>query len=508
MNDSRTKNAVLNILCGVVVQILNLAILFIGRAVFAHFLDVSYLGINGLYSNIFSVLALAELGLGNVIQFFLYKPVLLDDKERINSLVKYFRKLYFIIAGVIFGAGVALIPTLKYIVNSDLSDAELIFYYVLFLINSVVSYFSAHNIALLAAYQDTRLQKYTVLITNFVAQIVQIFVLVYLHSYAVYVVVTVLATGLNVVIINSICNSRFKNIFSHKAMQPSDEDKHYIIDNIKSTFVYKIGATIINNTDNILISMIISTAAVGYYSNYYMVVMAIQGFITIITNSLISAVGNLSASGNVKRMQEVFNVMLLIYHAIAAFGAISFYYLFDDLIPLWLGERFLLDRPTTFAIAFSFYLTNSISPIWMFREANGLFDKVKYLLLATASVNIIFSIILGKYFGMMGILLATSIARIVTQVWYEPKIIYSNIFKSSQSDYWKKEFKYVFITILAMIASGSIIRIMQHGFGWMIIKGCLIGVICSCFFAFGTRNTDEFKELARIIKRIFRNGIR
>lgn len=502
MSNSRTKNAILNIVVGFVSQMGILLLSFVGRAVFVQFLDISYLGINGLYSNILSVLALAELGLGNVIQFFLYKPVAENNKPLINSLVKYFQKLYFIIAIVVFILGVAFIPFLKYIVNSDLSQKELIIYYVLFLLNSVISYFAAHKIALFAAYQDIRLQKYTMLITNFLAQILHIVVLYICHSYVLYVVVTVLATIINAVLINVISNKRYSFLRLQKVENIPKVYRKHIVENIKSTFVYKIGATIVNNTDNILISIIISTAAVGLYSNYFMVVAAIQGFISIITTSLISGIGNLSAIGNVKRMKSVFNTLLLAYHVIAIFGAVSLYFLFDDLISIWLGNQFLLDKFTVFAISFSFYLTNAISPIWMFREANGLFKKVKYLLIATSVANIVLSILLGRIWGMAGILLATSVARIVTQVWYEPKILYSIVFKVSQKSYWLRETWYSILSIIAVFFCWQVTLCLPHSFLWMLLKGILFLVICILTYGIGNAKTAEIQEVLGFAKKL------
>lgn len=500
MSNSRRKNAILNIIVGIASQCGILLLSFVGRRIFLYYLSVDYLGINGLYSNILSVLALAELGLGNVTQFFLYKPVAENNEGLISYLVRYFRKLYSFIAGAVLVLGIALIPFLKFIVNSDLTQNELIIYYILFLMNSVVSYFSADKQALLAAYQDNRLQRYVLLATNIFAQIAYIVVLVIWHSYIFYVSVTLLSSIINVIVINSICTYKYPYLKNRLDEVPKEFNKSYILENIKSTFVYKIGATVVNNTDNILISVMISTAAVGLYSNYYMVVMAVQSFIAIVTTSLISGIGNLSATGNKKRLLEVFDGMQLFYHFIAAAGGISFFFLFDELIEAWLGARFVLGSFTVFAIVISFYQTNVISPIWMFREANGLFGKVKYLLLITAGINVICSIGMGKIWGMAGILLATSIARGVTQLWYEPKILFKNVFNISTKRYWLKQARYMTLTLLSALICWGVSWIAPHGFGWLLIKLGIYFGVCFIVFILGMIKTEEFFEMKRIGK--------
>lgn len=502
MNTSRSINASKNIIVGVIAQIITLILSVVSRKIFVTFLSADYLGINGLYSNILSVLALAELGLGNVAQYFLYKPVAEKNYVEITNLVYYFKKLYRIIALVVLIIGLLLIPFLNVVVNSNLNQSELIVYYVLFLINSVVSYFSADKIALLAANQDNRLQKYVAICSTIIFQIIYIFVLMLWHNYTIYVLVTILCTLLNVITINMICYKRYPYISKRYVTNSIQIDKKKIINDIKATFLYKIGATVVNNTSNIMISVIISTTMVGIYSNYYMIVVALQGFIAIVSKALVSGIGNLGVVNNNKRMQAVFNLMLLLYNFIAAFGGISLFLLFNDFIPIWLGNDFILEKPVVFAIAFNFYLTNAISPLWIFREANGLFKKVKYLFLYTAAFNILFSIILGKILGLFGILLAPSLSRIVTQVWYEPYVLYKNLFHASSRIYWIKQLKYLLLTVASLMICNYVQIELPSEFVFIIIKALLFFLITALFFLLGVAKTDEFLEIIERLKKI------
>ena len=145
MSNSRSKNALLNIVFGYAAQMGILILSFVGRRIFLRFLSIDYLGINGLYSNILTVLSLAELGLDTAVLYSLYKPVADNDIPLINSLLKYFKKIYTVLAVGIFAVGLALIPFLKFIVKSSLNDNSLIIFYLLFLVNTVASYFVAQG---------------------------------------------------------------------------------------------------------------------------------------------------------------------------------------------------------------------------------------------------------------------------------------------------------------------------------------------------------------------------
>lgn len=502
MKASRSRNAAKNVVVGVIAQLITLALSVVSRRIFVNFLSTEYLGVNGLYSNILSVLALAELGVGSVTQFFLYKPVAENDYDQITYLVRYFRKLYVVIAAAVLTLGLLLIPFLNLIVNSDLSQNELILYYLLFLINSVVSYFSADKIALLAANQDNRLQKYIAIGSSIVFQLMYILVLMLWHNYTIYVTVTILCTLSNVIVVNWISYKRYPYLRNKEVHCSKPVDKKKITNDLKATFLYKIGATIVNNTSNIMISIMVSTAMVGLYSNYYMIVVAIQGFIAIVSKALVSGIGNLSVSKDTKRMREVFNAILLTYNIIAVFGGVSLYLLFNDFIPIWLGEEYLLELPVVFVISFSFYLTNAISPLWIFREANGLFKKVKYLFLYTALFNIVFSIILGKLWGVFGILLAPSLARIVTQVWYEPRVVYRSLFGTSSMQYWGKQLRYFACAAIALLGCYYVHSVMPHSFVFILLKAVFFLLIVCLVFALGSFRTAEFYELIARVKRV------
>ena len=495
--NSRTKNVLLNINIGFLTQFGSLMLAFIGRRIFVQYLSQDYLGINGLYTNILSILSLAELGIGNVVQFYLYKPVLENNYDLIRSLLQFFRKVYYAIALVIFIIGMSLVPILKFIVSSNLSYEELVIYYILFLLNSIATYFTAHKTALLIANQENRIQQLVSFVTNILLQILHIAVLVLWHSYIYYVFATLISTIIDKVITTTLCNQRYP--YLKEKGKTINFDKKIIRENVTSTFLYKISTTIINNTDNILISILVNTTAVGLYSNYCMIVSGVTSILSIVTLSFISSIGNLSAEGNKKRMLEVFDILLLFYHFIATFCSICFFFLFNDFICIWLGKEFLFDTGTVFTIVFNFYISYAVSPIWMFREANGMFKEVKYLLAFTALANIILSLKLGYIWGTMGILLATSIAKGMTIIWYEPQILFRYVFQKSIWHYWFRQTKYLIFSGIGVFLCEKIATSFPGNFAFILLKSFLFLLVNACLFTAGTWTTKENREVRQLL---------
>ena len=82
-NESRTKKLVRNSFAGTIAFCVQIIVTFISRVVFIKYLGIEYLGINDLYTNILSILSLADLGFETVLMYSLYKPIAEDNKQLI-----------------------------------------------------------------------------------------------------------------------------------------------------------------------------------------------------------------------------------------------------------------------------------------------------------------------------------------------------------------------------------------------------------------------------------------
>ena len=97
MGSSRTRNVSRNATVAVICQVINLLLNFIIRTAFIRVLGKEYLGVNGLFTNVLTILSFAELGIGNAIVFSMYRPLAVKDTEKIKSLMWLYKKAYTII---------------------------------------------------------------------------------------------------------------------------------------------------------------------------------------------------------------------------------------------------------------------------------------------------------------------------------------------------------------------------------------------------------------------------
>ena len=154
-NRSRTEYSILNIITGLGGYATNTILGLICRMVFTRTLSAEYLGISGLFTNILTMLSLAELGIGSAIVYALYKPLAENNKEKIASLVQFYGKCYRIIGVIVATVGVALMPFLGLLIKEQPAIKESLYLiYAIYLFNTASTYFFSYRSSLIAAAQQ------------------------------------------------------------------------------------------------------------------------------------------------------------------------------------------------------------------------------------------------------------------------------------------------------------------------------------------------------------------
>ena len=197
MSEGRIQNSVKNMVFGFMYQIMTLIMSFVSRTVFIRTLGTEYLGLNGIFTDVLSLLSMADLGFGTAMAYSFYKPLAEHDEEKIASLVQFYKKVYNIIAVAVLILGLACVPFLKYFVNTEQDIPDLTAYYLVSLANVVISYLFVYKTTLMTADQkDYKIVNIRMWFTFF-KTLVQILVLIFTANYMVYIIVGVLSQFLN-----------------------------------------------------------------------------------------------------------------------------------------------------------------------------------------------------------------------------------------------------------------------------------------------------------------------
>lgn len=504
MVESRITKVQRNIITSLMQDLLNVLLTFASRIIFIKILDASYLGINGLFANILSILSFADLGMGIAMMYSLYKPLAEADTNKIRALIAFFKKMYFIIAFVIMAIGFAVLPFLNYIVKLEEPIPYLEWYYILALLNIVISYLFIYRTTLVSADQKSYVLNRYIMIFKVITFVVQTAVLIFFRNYFLY-----LLSALIISFISNLFQNRVAlKIYPYLRDKPGNldsQEKQRIGMDVKATFLYKISAIIQSNTDSILISIFVGTVFVGYYSNYTMIITAVVSIITLVFTSIKAGIGNLIASNDTSQKEKLlfFNILELINYWLIAFCSICFICLFQDFINIFFGQEYVLRFSTVVVIVINFYSNNIRQTIWTFREATGLFVETKYVTAVTAVINLFLSLIFGYSWGMTGIIVATVIARMVYAWWREPMILYDKFFQESVKIYYVTFAKRVCLCTVSCVVTFAIcnlfpIKNIYAHFIENIIVCCIVPnvIFLICFF-----RTPEFFYIWRKVVR-------
>lgn len=487
-----------------------LLLTFINRKIFITFIGIEYLGISGLFANILTLLSMADLGLGTAMNVSLYKPIAENDTKKLSALLNYFRKLYYIIAAAVLGIGLSLTPFLDYIVNLDRDIPYLELYYILYVVKSAVSYLFAYKSSIIHADQKKYVVTRIDLFINVAKVLLHIAVLIIMSQlvdkpwvYFIYLLVDVSAVVAHNLVVSHIASKNYPFINEKNELEKSEQKE--IFSGTFSVFMYKIAWSLINGTDNILISIIAGTIYVGLYSNYHTITSHLEAFITLFFTSLTASIGNLVVKSLPEKRYNTFKTMQMVSFWICAITTVCLTFLMQDFVELWYGEDLILSPLVVFAIILNVFFSICMRPVWTFREGTGMYRQIRYIMLVTAALNLVLSIIMGKWLGLAGILLATSISKLATYFWYEPGILFKSFFHASPKKYYIRFGANVLMILFCAGLCWLPIHFIFSKVTWLnwFIKAAICMIVVNAVYFLVYRNTMEFAEIKQKIKTIF-----
>lgn len=501
---SRTEYSLLNIATGVGGYFLNTVLGFVCRMVFVRCLSADYLGVNGLFTNILSMLSLAELGVGSAIVYALYKPLAENDEEKIASLMKVYATAYRAIGLLIAAVGLALMPFINLIIQEQPHISESIYLlYALNLFNTASSYFFSYRSSLLIAAQ----RNYIVSGINYVITILQsifqmIFLLVF-RNYLGYLLIQTVGTLTFNVIVSRMAKNQFPYICKKGIPKLPKNEQRKLFANIRDLTIYKVSGVLVNSTDNILITFFSGLVTTGLASNYTLLVNTLNAILGQVFNGLTASIGNHNASESAEKRYEMFSFLNLMNFWIFGWAALGIFFCSSDLVKLCFGSEYVLSLEIPFVLALNFFTVGMMNAIWTYKHTLGLFHYGRFVQIFTGIFNIVFSILLGTYWGLFGILFATFISRMMTNVWYDIYAVYTYGFDKSPKIYVKKLVKYLIVLLLAgVICQASFVLIKGDGVIGILFKMVLCSVIVNGVFIAVFYKMQEFGMLINILKRI------
>lgn len=499
----RIQQAKKNIAFGFVSNFVILFMNFLQRTIFILILGQTLTGVNSLFSGILSMLSMAELGIGSALNYSLYKPVANKDYEKIKSYMLFYKKAYRVIAAVITVIGLALTPFLKYLVKNpgDNTIQELTVYYLIFLFNTVSTYFVAYKYSLVNAEQRNYIQTNITTITKIVTVVVQIVVLLVTRNFLIYLLTQAAVELLQKIFVSRYLNRLYPYLCEKKVQKLEKEETAVIITKTKALMCHKIGDVARLQTDSIIISSFIDVGVNGIVDNYNYVITYVANFVNIIFNSVLSGFGNLVATESKEKQYEVFKVYRFFACWLYGFATVGFWYLLTPLIGnLWLNDEWVIGQGIVTLILIDFYFKGGRVVLANFKIAAGVFEKDRYLALIQGGVNLVLSIGLVQVIGLSGIYVGTVVSGLMANV-IQPLIVYHDCFERKAISYFTDSLKYlciiVGITLLLLPVKAAILQ--EVTFLRFLGMAVVITLVYNGVFWLAFGRSGEFRYLFQVV---------
>lgn len=495
MKLERSKNTFRNIIFGLFEKLILVLGPFIVRTVFIHTIGSQYLGLNGLFSSILTILNVSELGIGTALVYSMYQAIAKDDFIGLDALLLYYRKVYRIIGSVILVLGLCIIPILPYTIKGDVpSDINLTVLYLIFLTDTVVSYFLfSHYASLFSAFQRNDIPNKVNIVVSILKYSAQASALLLARNYYAFVLTLPAFTIIGNIATGLCARKHFPNL------RPSGRITKYQQNEVKS----KLSGIVIDKTtgiarntfDSICISMFLGLSQVAIYNNHLFVMTAVTEVLLVLIRSSLAGVGNSVATESVEKNYSDMKKINFIFMYLSGLCTVCLFCLYSPFMILWAGTEMTLPLSSITLFCIYFYILKMGDVRYTYVQATGLWREIRLYAISEAVMNIVLNYILGKKYGLNGVLSATIISLFLINFCLRSKVLFGCYFSRKKLfSFYKAHSLYAAVTAVSCIVTFEICKTIPQTWVGFVIRLIICAVVPNFLFMVIYRRSKIYRE--------------
>lgn len=492
---NRSLNAKRNIFWGLINKTIFVFFPFIIRTAILKILGEQYLGLNGLFSSILQVLSLSELGFSMAMVYSMYKPIAEGDDKTVCALLNLYQRIYRIIGAFILGVGLCLIPFLDNLIEGGYpSDINIISLYLIYLVNTVVSYWiAAYRASLFIANQRNDIDTNISSICSMLMYLLQLTALFVFKNYYAYIIWMPVFTIIKN-IIEAILSRRYFPQYYCKGELDSNIIK-MIKTQIFALMGHKIGAVVLSATDNIVISSFIGLSVVAMYNNYFTLITAVGSLLNIIYTSITAGVGNSIVKETTEKNLKDFSILSFLNFWIISWFATCFLCLFQPFMRIWVGESLLFSFDTVVLLVLYFIVLYARKIVNTYKDACGMWMADVAKPYVEAFFNLIVNICLVNIIGINGVIISSVMAMGMVSLPWEAHVLFKNYFRKNVLEYYFKLIRMLVCTFISSTVTFFVCSLLSDtGIFIFAIKLFICAILPNILLFILNINNSDFKN--------------
>ncbi len=496
--NSRLFSSIRNFFTGILSTIVGVIVPFIARTFIIYYMGEEYLGVNSLFTSIFTVINFANLGFSTAIAAFLYKPLFEKDTVKVNSLLNLLNKINHTIGLIVFTFGAFCFFNLNIFVTTDVPPGVNIhLLFIIFMADTLMSYyFKSYVHILLNALQRADVWNLSNTISRIFFGVLQILSICFIKKIEVYVLFTNLVT---------ICNRLYCCYFA-KTHFPQyycfgEVDRQIKIKVFKDSLamgLQKIGNMLSVSLDNIVIARYLDLVTVARYGNYNYILQALGMVIHTLNMSIMGSIGaGIVSHKNCDSCSE-FWLVNSVYLAIISFFSVLYFTCVQNFIHLWVGDK-TLSYFCILLLTLTFFFCQSKNVISLFKDVNGIWWKDRYRPLVGGIINLILNVGLVKVIGLPGVIFSTLFSTTFIELPWELRALFGKEGKDSEKKYLLSLVRHFFLILLSIILSSFITIKLDNSFFSLVLRVVISTCIVIFILVLFNYKDNDFRMLFKIV---------
>ena len=486
------RNSIYAMVLYVVLAVLGILI----RQAFTRNLPIELLGLEGLFTNVISLLSIAELGISNVVSYGLYREIANKNEAEVNMLMSIYRYIYLIIGMLVALIGVVLFFCLPWIVcDNSVEWGYVQFIYVIQICTVLSTYFLAYRRTLFTADQKDYICVRIDLVCTFAANLVKFAAIVVWQSYTMYALT---ALGFNILanlIISHRLGKEYPFLHTVKVTIQDLRQRKIFVD-VKNFLIHKLSYVVYSGTDAIIISSILGLRTAGMVANYVLLTDGVYKLLYKMLQGIIPSVANLVYTDDKEKSYRVYCMLDFAYFLIGGYVFCIYFIVFQPFVALFFGADFLLEDAYVVALAVNAFLGIQFENAYNFRSTYGVFENDRGYMVLSAVTNLILSLALTHHLGVVGVMIGT-IAGLAFIVYGRVQFVFRVIFQRGMRAYWWNHAWWSAVVLLEIML---INQMLSAEFFSSTYAGLLMKCICAAALMLGMQilvfyRCEEFRSV-------------
>lgn len=454
--------------------------------------------VNGLVQSItqfLGIITFMEMGVGQVIQSALYKPLAQGDIDWTSRILKsgtrYFRKIAYVLLAYI---------AVLLIVFPSITNYQFDWLYIAVLICAISVdtfarfYFGMIDKILLSADQRGYVQHAAQIVTTLLNTVAVVLMVRIGGSIQMVKISTAVVFLLNPLIIRWY-------IHRHYQINRNIQYKEEPITQKWNGIAQHISAVVLEGTDNIVLTLFATLSDVSIYSIYFMVISGVRQLYVSLTGGLQSLIGELWAKKEIQKLERVFSGTEVVLHAVVVFLFSCIAALIVPFIRVYTNG--LMDaeyhQPLFGALLTLAYGIRCLrTPYNMLILAGGHYQQTQRCHIVASVLNILISVFAVMSWGLVGVAVGTLVAFSYQTIWMA-------IYNSRNLLKWDikrtlKQFAVDLLTVGVIMLTTSVFEMHEVSYwGWfcMAVPVALIAMLATgitTVFIFGKQLKGLFDK--------------